>query len=250
MSETQPKSAIAALLEVLKNIPTVCLVAGAALAFWAGAALLRYRELNLSPAEGGWRIATFAFGVALAVAAVGLYLFERKTRPEETVKIPGPYPDREPYPFAIDAPKTIAVIEDGQQFQVMGISDQAEPKDFRVDLMYTGGSQGITPHHGKIERAGDGRRFIWKAMMHLPDMAEIRKEGTRNFAFYFVGPHAKGLVDTHKELCEHFGKDRPWPAIPSSRQTEIVQCSPSWEVKFNRVRWPNSACRPILDGVG
>jgi hypothetical protein len=72
-----------------------------------------------------------------------------------------------------------------------------------------------------------GRRFIWWATIHLPDRAAITKEETRNFAFFFVGPHAKDLVDTHKELCKHFGTDRHWLPIPSSRQAEIVQCSPS-----------------------
>jgi hypothetical protein len=235
MSETQPKIGIAAFLEFLKNFPTVCLVAGAVLGFWAGVALLRYKEINLSLAEGNWRIATFTFGVALAVAGIGLYIFDRITGPNEPPKMPGPYPDREPYPLAIEAPKTIAVIKDDQEFQVTGTSSRAEPKDFRVDLMYTGGGQGITPHHGEIERDWDGRRFIWRTIMHLPGMAAVTKDATRNFAFFFVGPHAQDLVDTHKELCRHFGTERPWPVIPRSRQTEIVQCSSSCEVKFNLV---------------
>jgi hypothetical protein len=235
MSETQQKSGFAALLEFLKNFPAVCLVAGAGLGFWAGVALVRYKEVNLSPAEGNWRIATFTLGVALAGAGIGLYIFDRITGPKEPLKMPGPYPNREPYPVVIEAPNTIAIIRDDQAFQVMGTSDRAEPKDFRVDLMYTG-DQGITPHHGEIERDWNGRRFIWRTIMHLPGMAEVTKEATRNFAFFFVGPHAQDLVDTHKELCRHLGTERPWPAIPRSRQTEIVQCSPSCEVKFNLAR--------------
>jgi hypothetical protein len=237
VSETQPKGVFAVVPEFLKNnVPTVCIMTGAFLVFWAGAALLRYKEMNLTPVEGNWRIATFTFGVALALAGVGLYIFDRFTKPKQPLKMPGPYPDREPYPLSIDAPKTIAVVEDDQEFQVTGTSNRAEPKDFSIDLMYTGGGQGITPHHGEIERDWDGRRFTWQTTVHLPDMAAITKEGTRNFAFFFVGPHARDLVDTHKELCKHFGTERPWPVIPKSRQTEIVQCSPSCEVKFNLAR--------------